>query len=74
MWQLGELYRRDDRRGNPLYSLRETPRLESLGYGLLYSLSTLWAMGGVGVVAVTWALFFPPTRPREVTGNQGGTP
>ena len=23
-------------------------------------------MGGVGVVAVTWALIFPPARPRKV--------
>ena len=34
----------------------------------------LCAMGGVGVVAATWAFFFPPARPREVTENQGDTP
>jgi len=34
----------------------------------------LGAMGGVGVVAVTWASFFPPARPRGVLGNQGDTP
>ncbi len=28
----------------------------------------------VGVVAVTWASFFPPTRPRDVLGNLGDTP
>jgi len=31
-------------------------------------------VGGVGVVAGTWALFFPPTRPRGVSGSQGDTP
>ena len=28
-------------------------------------------MGNVGVFAVTWVFFFPPTRPREVTGIKG---
>ena len=28
----------------------------------------------VGVVAGTWTLFFPPTHPRGVLGNQGDTP
>jgi len=31
-------------------------------------------MGGVGVVAATWAFFFPPTRPRKVTEILGDTP
>jgi hypothetical protein len=31
-------------------------------------------VGGVGVVAVAWALLFPPTRARGVSGNQGDTP
>ena len=30
--------------------------------------------GGVGVVAATWALFFPPSRPRGVLSNLGDTP
>ena len=35
---------------------------------------TLCAMGGVGVLAATWALFFPPARPRGVLRNLGDTP
>ena len=31
-------------------------------------------MGGVGVVAVTWAWSVPPSRPRSVLGNLGDTP
>jgi len=31
-------------------------------------------MGGVGVLAATWALFFPPAHPRGVLENQGDTP
>jgi len=31
-------------------------------------------VGDVGVVAVTWALFFPPARPRKVYEIQGDTP
>jgi hypothetical protein len=34
----------------------------------------LGATGGVGVVAVTWAFFFPPARPREVNAILGDTP
>jgi hypothetical protein len=31
-------------------------------------------MGGVGVVAVTWAWLRPPARPRKVNEIQGDTP
>ena len=31
-------------------------------------------VGGAGVVGVTWASFFPPTRPRKVFEFQGDTP
>jgi hypothetical protein len=31
-------------------------------------------VGSVGVVAATWALFFPPSHPRKVTELQGDTP
>jgi hypothetical protein len=31
-------------------------------------------VGGAGVVAATWAFFFPPTRPRGVLENQEACP
>jgi hypothetical protein len=39
-----------------------------------YAWEALGALGSVGVVAATWAFFFPPSHPREVKGNQGDTP
>ena len=34
----------------------------------------LWAVGGVGVLAATWAWSIPPAHPREVNEILGDTP
>ena len=47
--------------------------MEEAGTGRV-STRCLLRVGGVGVVAATWASFFPPARPSEVTETQGDTP
>ena len=51
-----------------------TSRLQNLGYRVLCPLEALCAMGNVGVVGGTSALFFPPTRPDMNEAKQGDTP
>jgi len=51
-----------------------TPRTCPRASGDALSMGDPVRVGDIGAVAVTWALFVPPARPRAVLGNQGDTP
>ncbi len=55
-------------------NLRDESRTLSDGQARSLASAALGMTSGVGVVAATWALLFPPTRPSEVTRGQGDTP